>query len=191
MNVVQLEVLKIKLKEHAIKVNDLFLEVYNRNYEKLETARPTLITYRTELLRTSAKIKEVGGLINAYHKHNKLESSRNIDKSTLKAFKHEFLSELQYNNGSLEELINKTLVFFPEISRVNIDNYVRHLFFKGYFEFLKPEVIIVNPEEYVIKHPDYEFRDSYLEDENCQIVITEKALRYLENEANISLKRKI
>lgn len=191
MNVVQLEALKIKLKEHAVKVNEMFLKAYSKDVENIETIRPTLEMYRTELLRTNARIKRIEVLIKDHHSQAKIKNSSGAYRFILKAFKHEFLSQLQYHEGSLEELINKNLAFFPELPTVNVNNYVRHLFLKGYFEFLKPEVIIVNPEEHVMKHPDYEFRDSYLEDENCQVIITEKALRYLENEANISLKRKI
>lgn len=89
---------------------------------------------------------------------------RDIAKAYKKAFKHEFLTQASMYPESLEELMANVSEVIPNPG-VNIETYIRALWYHGYFGFCD------------------------IMDENSGIFLSLKAKRYLENEANISLKR--
>ena len=81
-----------------------------------------------------------------------------------KAFKHEFLTQIKAGYA-IEDILTSIDELIPNPG-LNPRNYVKALRNAGYF---------------------YYFRE---EDEQPRLILSAKAERYLENEANISLKRK-
>ena len=94
------------------------------------------------------------------HHHNRLNQAEL--KKYKKAFKHEFLMQC-YHGYSLENIIDNIDFLIPNPG-INPYNYVNSLIKEGY---LKGDIKNIN----------------------SVLTLTDKALRYIENEANISLKR--
>lgn len=94
------------------------------------------------------------------------EINREKLKEFTKAFKHEFLTQIKYYPESFNEIVKNVSSLIPSDSfGICIDTYVYYLWKQGYFKF----------------------KDIY--DPNSGVYLTGKAERYLEQEANISLKR--
>ncbi len=80
-----------------------------------------------------------------------------------KKFKHEFLTQIKCFPGTIDEIVAGTLEAVPNPG-INIPNYISYLMTAGYFIFGN-------------------------ELDSSALQLTDKAERYLENEANISLKK--
>lgn len=111
------------------------------------------------------KFKELENKIN-YLDYLIKEARKDLVKETdayKKAFKHEFLTQIKYFPGTLAELLESTLEVLPN-PKINLSNYIVYLIKSEYFTFGKGS-------------------------DDSILVLTDKAERYLENEANVSLKK--
>lgn len=174
MNKIQLECLEPVIEK---RVEDEFSIAFAeaRKFED-KTARRNYINSKTKLREMEIALKLLQEETKKIRNERRIEyssfgtSNNEINREKLKeftkAFKHEFLTQIKYYPESFNEIVKNVSLYIPSDSfGICIDTYVYYLWKQGYFKF----------------------KDIY--DPNSGVYLTGKAERYLEQEANISLKR--